>query len=165
MKLIPLGQNRFALVDDKHFERLILYKWYYNKRDNCAARGVSVSEFKLKKTIPLANEVLQLFNIAIDHKNGNALDNQELNLRSCTYSQNGMNRGKPLGGTSKYKGVCFVKQAKKWKAKWMCKHLGYFTSEEMAAEAYDKAARKGFGEFAALNFPREREQSCLRITY
>jgi len=32
-------------------------------------------------------------------------------------------------------------------------HLGYFTNELAAAKAYDKAARKYHGDFAALNFP------------
>ena len=39
--------------------------------------------------------------------------------------------------------------------------IGRFSVEKEAAEAYDEAARKHFGEFAALNFPREGERSCL----
>ena len=41
------------------------------------------------------------------------------------------------------------------------KYLGTFRPEVDAALAYDAAARKYFGEFAALNFPRPGEIGCL----
>lgn len=41
------------------------------------------------------------------------------------------------------------------------KHLGYFTSEQTAAEVYNKAAREEYGEFAYLN---QILKSQLKIT-
>ena len=57
--------------------------------------------------------------------------------------------------SSKYKGVTWNKDMRKWRTK-ICinskvEHLGYFADEKEAAMAYDKAAKKLRGEFALLN--------------
>jgi hypothetical protein len=89
-----------------------------------------------------------------DHINHNLLDNQKMNLRSCTNSQNQMN-SKPRGGYSKYKGVTWNKKAIKWQAHIRHKkkyiYLGLFHEEIAAAQAFDIIARKLFGEFAYYN--------------
>lgn len=92
-----------------------------------------------------------------DHINGNSLDNRKANLRAATRRQNCWNNSKRKPKSlSKYKGVSFSKRGRPWKAmltvngKWI--YLGSFNSENQAAKAYDKAARRHFGEFAKLNF-------------
>jgi hypothetical protein len=59
--------------------------------------------------------------------------------------------------TSKYKGVYWYKQTKKWKAsiKYQKKkiHIGYFDDEVTAALMYDAKAFELRGEKARLNFP------------
>jgi len=58
---------------------------------------------------------------------------------------------------SKYMGVNWVKKEAKWRSQikvdGTSHHLGYFTSEDEAAQAYDDAARKRDGATATVNFP------------
>jgi len=64
------------------------------------------------------------------------------------------------GRSSRFKGVSWHKQCRKWKALIQSKgkqnYLGVFGIEADAARAYDEAAVKMFGEGAYLNFPQKR---------
>lgn len=88
----------------------------------------------------------------VDHINGNTTDNRIENLRWCNRSQNRINSKKTTGKTSKYRGVSWDKQHKKWKVQGRIDgkvvRLGSFNSELEASEIYDKYAKKYHGEFA-----------------
>lgn len=89
----------------------------------------------------------------IDHINSNKLDNRINNLRPCTQKEN--SRNKATIGKLGYKGVS--KGYKTWKyAAKICvngevKHLGLYSTAREAAQIYDVAAVKYFGEFAMTN--------------
>ena len=78
----------------------------------------------------------------IDHVNGIKTDNFVMNLRICTKRENSSftNTKKWLTKTSKYIGVCFCSQTKKWKAAIAFDgkqiQIGRFETEELAHEAY-----------------------------
>lgn len=97
-----------------------------------------------------------------DHINGNSLDNRKENLRICTASENGCNRGPTKNNTSGYKGIFRYGCGKKWQAsiKYLGKniHIGCFKDKKEAARAYDKKAIELHGEFAYTNFPIEDYQ-------
>lgn len=88
-----------------------------------------------------------------DHINRNKLDNRKVNLRICTNSENGRNKGTRKGSLSGYKGVS--KHRDKWQARIRLNgeqtYLGIFENIIDAALAYNKAAIIVHGEFACLN--------------
>jgi len=94
-------------------------------------------------------------NRCVDHKNHSQFDLTNENLRIATRSQNNANRRKKPECSSKYKGVCWDSDRNKWVARINFRYkeiyLGSFGVEAMAAEAYNIAALKYFGEFAYLN--------------
>ena len=95
----------------------------------------------------------------VDHKeqaDGSHAQDRLSNLRIVSRSQNLMNQRINRNNTSGYKGASLHKHSGKWHAKiGSCgrrKSLGYFSTPEAAALAYDKAAKELHGEFAELNF-------------
>jgi len=92
----------------------------------------------------------------VDHIDGNGLNNTRANLRICSGTENSRNQRKQNRNTSsKYKGVTWHSRDLSWMAQTSVGrkkvHLGYFDSEDEAAEAYNKFALANFGEFALLN--------------
>ncbi len=156
MKQIPLTQGKFALVDDKDFEWLSRWKWYYlsnQDRGGYARSNIELAEGKWKN-ISMHHLIMGMPNEEIDHKNGNGIDNQKHNLRLSTTSQNQANRGKQRNNQSGFKGVTFDRN--KWRVAITLKgrvyYLGKFSNIYEAARAYDKKAIELFGEFAQTNF-------------
>ena len=153
VKEIQLVNNKgIVLVDDEDYYFLNQYKW--NLAKPCYARTTLYNGNK--KTIYMHSFIMNTpGGMLTDHIDGNGLNNQKNNLRIVTKSQNNMNSKKGAGFTSKYKGVNWDKDCKKWRAHITLnkkkKHLGVFINEEEAAIAYNEAAKKLFKEYANLN--------------
>jgi hypothetical protein len=159
MREIPLTQGQVALVDDEDYERLSAFKWQVRRGRYTfyAQRGVTVSA-GVQRTVQMHRVILDApRDMDVDHRDGNGLNNQRENLRLCTNTENQRNKRRYVNNTSGYKGVHWAKNVGKWWAyihvDGAYKNLGYFTSKEDAARAYDEAAVKYYGEFAFLNKP------------
>ena len=158
MKEIQLTKGKVALVDDADFEWLNQWKWTANevgRRYYAIRRDWSFPKGKTILMHRLITGASKEF--VVDHIDGNTLNNRRSNLRVCSNAQNLANsRTDWTTNKAGYKGVCWKKKERKYSAQitvnYTAIHLGYFTDPIEAAKAYDKAARKHFGEFAKTNF-------------
>jgi hypothetical protein len=128
----------YALVDEDDFEKVNKYKWCLNAggyaQGTVDKKIILLHHFVLKK--PKNGNV-------IDHIDEDKLNDENLNLREVSKSMNAHNQQKNtnIESSSKYKGVTWNKNKKKWKA--VCtiekkdNYLGYFETEIEAAKQYD----------------------------
>jgi hypothetical protein len=120
------------------------------------ARTAVYSPDDRRTTMILMHVLITGIRTGIDHANSNGLDNQRGNLRPVGQSLNTANMRPAVGKSSRFKGVRRHREGK-WEARIRIDgrpiYLGLFGGEEVAARAYDVAARAAWGEFARLNFP------------
>lgn len=150
MKEIPLSKGQVALVDDADYEWLSKRRWHVDS-DGYAVGWDGNTKTKMHRIIVGAEK-----NEQVDHINRNRLDNQRTNLRRCTQEDNHKNIRHSPRGTSRFKGVHWDKEHRKWRVSLSVDtrilFVGRFDDEIAAAKAYDVAARHYHGEFATLNF-------------
>jgi len=163
---IPIKyKQKFAInatIDDEYSDELSQYKWHLlkapntfyittNKKINGTFHTLKmhrmIMEIKLSRHIYSCEY--------IDHVDGNGWNNCISNLRLCSSSDNIANSKVCKRSSSGYKGVSWHKRDCKWQAylthKRTVYHLGYFTSKNDAAIAYNTKAKELFCEYAHLN--------------
>lgn len=98
--------------------------------------------------------------MAVDHLDGNNLDNRRCNLRICTPFETAQNQHRPRRGTSQFLGV--RRAGDKWDAlvghQGRTHYVGRFDDEVEAAKARDAKKLELAGEYAGLNFPPESDR-------
>lgn len=160
MKRLPLTQGKFTLLDATDFEWASQWKWRYSfsKWGGYAVREARTikNNRNSRTSIYLHRALLNCpLGFEVDHRNHLTLDNRRSNLRLCTSSQNKHNMQIGRANKSGYKGVSRTKQGKPWMASirhdGKTVYLGTYEGILQAAEAYNQAAVRFFGEFAQLN--------------
>ncbi len=162
MKQVALSKNQKALVDDEDYEFVQAKPWYAH----FSSRTKSYYAYREERTVegkryslPMHRYLLGLAHgnkVKVDHIDHNTLNNQKDNLRIVSNSENSQNRRNHKQTVSGYKGVSWHRKRGKWtvsiKKNRVARYLGLFPDPISAAQAYDKAAKELFGEFAYLNF-------------
>jgi len=151
VKYIELTQGYRTIVDDDVYEAIKHIKWHY--AEGYARRNVREGG---KQRVQRMHRFIMGTpgHLQTDHINGDTLDNRKSNLRNCLKADNAKNARKRKKSLSSFKGVTKFNDGV-WRARIMINgksiSLGLHDTEEGAAEAYNVAALKHFGEFAFLN--------------
>lgn len=139
---IPLRNRRreivaVTIIDDCDAHLVDLH-WYFHATHGYAVRndrsGARLRQVYLHRVVLPTAPGLQ-----VDHIDGVRLNNRRANLRPITRAQQQQNRGKASGKTSRYRGVSWDSERRKWFAKveFQGKQyaLGRYVREEDAAAA------------------------------
>lgn|SRR5699024_5424629 len=157
MRKIKLTKGKYAIVDKDVYEEINKYNWYCSYQGYACRKTPKKDRDKGKPSVIFMHRFILNHDGSedVDHINNDRLDNRRENLRICERSDNLRNQQKSQNSSSKYKGVCWQRRDKKWQAYIMYngknKYLGYFDSEQEAAQAYNESALKYHGEYALLN--------------
>lgn len=150
---VELTKGFTAIIDAADVPLVEGFLWKAKTQDGItyamAGRGSDIRMHRVIMSPPA--------DMVIDHIDGDGLNNRRSNLRICTSTENVRNSKKYTKANchSPFKGV-IRRPNGKWGAQIMRDgvkvNLGSYSTPELAARAYDMAAREYFGEFARPNF-------------
>ena len=146
IKISGKNSDKEVLISDEDYDALKNTKWYINSSGYVTDGKTYMHQIILPK----------IKGKEIEHKDRNRLNNQINNIRYATRSQNHANRKK--SENSLYKGVRLKIDRfrnKPWQATirkdYKNYYLGYYSTAQEAAIAYNKKVIELYGEFARIN--------------
>lgn len=164
-KTITLTNGEKAKIDAEDYERVSQHKWRVIQKTPSSKKTV-VTSIRTEKGV----RQLSLGRFLMDPPKGKLVyprryqtgfDFRKNNLIVCTMKERQQmlpKRSHPT--TSIYKGVTYDQAKKLWRASLQVDGknvtIGLFKDEQNAARAYNKAARKQFGEMAYQNQIKKR---------
>lgn len=155
---IPLLRGGCAIIDAADISIVEKFNWHAHS-EKCGLTYARASILGTGRKIKMHRLLLDAPNgVLVDHRDGDGLNNRRENIRLATSLENQRNQRLRSDSTSGLKGVTWHKARNKWYSQIRLRgkhiHLGVFDDKQLAALAYDNAARELFGEFARLNFPQ-----------
>ena len=139
--LIPSRGDIVVLIDKEEFERVKYNKYCQQDGGYIRSRYHMLHRFIMNEN----NE-----DVFIDHIDGNKYNNTKANLRRSDYKLNAQNKSKIANTTSKYIGVSYITNRKKWavsiRINGKGKFLGHFATEIEAARARDNYIKTNLPE-------------------
>lgn len=144
-RLISKGSKRKKhMTKDKSLKQMLLTSMYNYVvlYKNLIPKNKTVHRLVMLSFTSIENPELH----QVNHINGIRIDNRVENLEwvNCPENNTHSQLSRKIKKSSIYTGVFFCKTNNKWKAQIVIngkqKHLGYFQSEELAAEKYKEAA-------------------------
>lgn len=159
MKRIPLhgksSRGLAALIDDGDLDLVVRYRWHAKPGSYTIYAKTTIYENGRPRTLQMHSLILGVGpRVEVDHRDSDGLNNQRHNLRVATHGRNRHHtrRGWSASG---FRGVSWHRGEQKWCAyinhEGQRHNLGYFTTPEAAALAYNAKAHELFGEFATPN--------------
>jgi len=152
MKKIPLTKGKFAIVDDEDYPYLNRFSWHWDI--DIVATTFHDLDGK-DKHVPMYRFLITTNPVNfIFFKNGNKLDHRKQNLGEQNRNLNVHRRIKYKNCSSKYKGVSKMKAGGYMayiNTKKIRLYIGYFVDEKEAALAYNRKAKKYYGNLAYQN--------------
>ncbi len=153
--IIILKDQTVAYVDAEDYKKVANRNWSFSGTKVSSGLGC------------LHNVILgRREGLIVDHIDGDVRNNRRSNLRYVTKRENAWNRSLSSKNSTGFKGVSFRKDRGTYLAAIRVTgrliKIGTFKTPEEAAQAYDRSARKHYGEFACLNFPETFEQAVTR---
>lgn len=154
---IPLGlrKDKFSVIDMVDYNKVKKYNWY--------AKHQYGDKYYARTKLPLTGKFIYMHRLIMDigpnqicdHIDNDGLNNVRENIRICSYADNNRNKSINKNNKSGYKGIYWSPRHEKYRASIGLnkknKHLGYFKCPLDAANAYDRAAKKYFKQFAKTN--------------
>lgn len=149
-KVIKTKNGFDVSVDESDFEYVSQFRWY--ARQNKRQRTHYAYAYLKSRITPMHRLLMKPSgDQEVDHRDGNGLNNQRINLRVCTRQQNCRNKQIAINNRTGVRGVHFDKEKRKFRAmighEKRVIHIGYFSDIEAAKAAYTKTAKQLFGEF------------------
>src|SRR6185436_6634560 len=102
------------LIDDDDYGFVSSLKWHVQKQPGDIYYAIAYDNGEIVRMHRVLTDAED--GQLVDHIDGNGLNNQKSNLRTCSHAENMKNRRSSKNGTSRYVGVSWDSNAKKWRA-------------------------------------------------